>query len=95
VTTTKRSELLPDISTIGEFVADYELNSWRGIGAPRNTPADVVDKLNNEINAGGADPKVKARLAETGYAPMPRGMSSTSGCDPRIVTGCGPPVPTE
>jgi tripartite-type tricarboxylate transporter receptor subunit TctC len=71
VTTTMRSELLPDIPTIGEFVAGYEFNSWQGIGAPRNTPAEVVDKLNKEINAGLADPKVKARLAEMGYTPMP------------------------
>jgi tripartite-type tricarboxylate transporter receptor subunit TctC len=66
VTTESRSEALPDIPTVGAFVAGYEVNSWFGIGAPRNTPLEMLDKLHNEINAGLADPKVRARLAELG-----------------------------
>ena len=66
VTTATRSEVLPDIPTVGEFVPGYEASSWYGIGAPRNTPAEIVDRLNKEINAGLADPKIKARLADLG-----------------------------
>ena len=56
---------------IGEFVPGFEASTWHGIGAPKNTPADIVDKLNKEINAALADPKIKARLAELGSVPMP------------------------
>ena len=66
VTTATRSEALPDIPTVGEFVPGYEASAWFGIGAPKNTPAEIVDKLNKEINAGLADPKIKARLADLG-----------------------------
>ena len=66
VTTATRSEALPDIPTVGEFVPGYEASAWSGIGAPKNTPAEIVDKLNQEINAGLADPKIKARLADLG-----------------------------
>jgi tripartite-type tricarboxylate transporter receptor subunit TctC len=66
VTTAARSEALPDIPTVGEFVPGYEASSWYGIGAPKNTPAEIVDKLNKEINAALADPKVKTRLADLG-----------------------------
>ena len=51
---------------MGEFLPGYEASGWYGIGAPRNTPAEIVDKLNKEINAGLADPKIKARLADLG-----------------------------
>jgi len=68
VTTAKRSPVLPEIPTIAEFVPGYEASGWQGVGAPRNTPADVIDKLNKEINEGLADPKIKARLADLGYA---------------------------
>ena len=71
VTTAARSEALPDIPTVGEFVPGYEANLWDGIGAPKNTPAEIIDKLNSEINAVLADPKMKARLADLGGAPMP------------------------
>ena len=64
VTTATRSEALPDIPTVGEFVPGYEASSVFGIGAPKNTPAEIVDKLNREINAALADPKMKARLAD-------------------------------
>jgi tripartite-type tricarboxylate transporter receptor subunit TctC len=66
VTTAIRSETLPDLPTIAEFVPGYEASAWFGVGAPRNTPAEVVDKLNTEINASVADPKLKARLVDLG-----------------------------
>jgi tripartite-type tricarboxylate transporter receptor subunit TctC len=66
VTTATRWEGLPDLPTVGEFVPGYEASAWTGIGAPKNTPADIIDKLNREINAGLADPNMKARLADLG-----------------------------
>jgi tripartite-type tricarboxylate transporter receptor subunit TctC len=69
VTTAARSELLPDIPTIGEFVPGYEATAWFGIGAPKNTSAEIVGKLNKEINAGLADPTFKARLLALGVEP--------------------------
>jgi tripartite-type tricarboxylate transporter receptor subunit TctC len=66
VTGTTRSDALPDIPTVGEFVPGYEAGYWAGIGAPKAPPAEIVDKLNKEINAGLADPKIKARLADLG-----------------------------
>src|SRR6266851_1598397 len=66
VTTAERASVLPDVPTIGDFVPGYEASAWYGIGAPRNTPAEIVDTLNREINAGLADPKIKARLVELG-----------------------------
>jgi len=66
VTDTTRLEALPDIPTVGEFVAGYEASAWLGLGAPKNTPTEFIEKLNNAINAGLADPKIKARLAEMG-----------------------------
>jgi tripartite-type tricarboxylate transporter receptor subunit TctC len=66
VTTATRSEALPDVPTVGEFVPGYEASVWYGISAPRNTPVEVIDKLNREINAGLADPKLQARLADVG-----------------------------
>ena len=66
VTTTTRLDLLPDIPTVGEFLPGFEASVWFGIGAPRNTPPDIIEKLNKEINAALEDPKLKARLAELG-----------------------------
>jgi tripartite-type tricarboxylate transporter receptor subunit TctC len=66
VTTATRWEELPDVPTVGEFVPGFEASLWFGIGAPKNMPAEIVDKLNKEINAGLADPKMKARLADLG-----------------------------
>jgi tripartite-type tricarboxylate transporter receptor subunit TctC len=66
VTGATRSDALPDLPTVAEFMPGYEASSFYGIGAPRNTPAEVVDKLNREVNAGLADPKMKVRLAELG-----------------------------
>ena len=74
VTSATRSAALPDVPTVGEYVPGYEATAWFGIGAPRNTPPDIVAKLNGEINAGLADAKIKERLADMGGEPMP--MSS-------------------
>jgi len=68
VTTASRSEVLPDIPTAGEFLPGYDASAWTGVGAPRNTPAEVIEKLNREINAGLADPKLKARFTDQGLA---------------------------
>jgi tripartite-type tricarboxylate transporter receptor subunit TctC len=66
VTTSMRSEALPDIATVSSFVPGYEASAYFGIGAPKNTPPEIIDRLNNEINAGLADSKMKARLANLG-----------------------------
>jgi tripartite-type tricarboxylate transporter receptor subunit TctC len=71
VTAATRSEALPDIPTVGEFVPGYEASYWIGIGAPKATPAEIVDKLNAEINAALADPKMKSRLADLGGTVLP------------------------
>jgi tripartite-type tricarboxylate transporter receptor subunit TctC len=68
VATATRLEALPDIPTVGEFVPGYEASGWTGIGVPKNTPAEIVDRLNKEINAGLADSKINARLADLGSA---------------------------
>jgi tripartite-type tricarboxylate transporter receptor subunit TctC len=70
VTTATRSEALPDIPTVGEFAPGYEASNWSGLGAPKNTPTEIVDRLNKEINAGLADPKMKERLADLGGTPL-------------------------
>ena len=72
VTTTTRSEALPDLPTVGDFVPGYEASTWNGVCAPGNTPAEIVDLLNREINAGLADPNIKARLADMGASALPR-----------------------
>jgi tripartite-type tricarboxylate transporter receptor subunit TctC len=56
---------------VSEFVPGYEFSNWQGVGAPKNTPADIIEKLNKEINAGIVDPKIKARLADLGATPFP------------------------
>ena len=66
VTTATRSEALPDLPTVADVLPGYEASTWYGIGAPRNTPSEIVAKLNIEINAALADPKMKARLADLG-----------------------------
>jgi tripartite-type tricarboxylate transporter receptor subunit TctC len=71
VTSTTRVEILPDLPPVAEFVPGYEASSWFGICAPRNTPAEMVDKLNREINAGLSDPKIKARFVDMGGAALP------------------------
>jgi tripartite-type tricarboxylate transporter receptor subunit TctC len=71
VTSATRSAALPDIPTMAEFLPDYEASAWYGIGAPKNTPTQLVDKLNMEIKAGLADPKIREGLADLGGVPMP------------------------
>jgi tripartite-type tricarboxylate transporter receptor subunit TctC len=71
VTTATRSEALPDIPTLGEFVPGYEASALAGIGAPTGTPAEIIEKLNSEINAGLADPRMKSRFADLGLTPLP------------------------
>jgi tripartite-type tricarboxylate transporter receptor subunit TctC len=66
VTTETRSEALPDVPTVGEFLPGYEASGWNGVGVPKGTPAEIIDKLNREINTALADPKIKARLADLG-----------------------------
>jgi tripartite-type tricarboxylate transporter receptor subunit TctC len=66
VTTTKRSETLPDVPTLSEYLPGFEAGDWLGVGAPKNTPVDLIEKLNKEINAALADPKIKARFADLG-----------------------------
>jgi tripartite-type tricarboxylate transporter receptor subunit TctC len=71
VTTATRLEVLPDIPTVGEFVPGYEASGWYGIGAVRNTPVEIVDRLNSEVNTALADPRMKARFADLGVAVLP------------------------
>ena len=71
VTTAIRSDALPDLPTVGEFVPGYEASPWWGVGVPKNTPTDIVDKLNKEINAGLADPNIRARFADLGVTAFP------------------------
>jgi len=71
VTTATRSDMLPDLPTIGDFVPGYEASSWFGLGAPRDTPYEIIESLNREINAALADPTIKARLAELGSTTLP------------------------
>jgi tripartite-type tricarboxylate transporter receptor subunit TctC len=66
VTTATRSEALPEVPSVGDVLPGYEASTWYGVGAPKNTPPEIIDKLNKEINAGLADPKLRARLTELG-----------------------------
>src|SRR5258708_30657043 len=71
VTTATRSPALPDIPTVGEFIPGLEASIWQGIGVPRNTPPEIVEKLDREINTALADPKIKARFADLGSTVFP------------------------
>ena len=71
VTTATRMEVLPDVPTLSDFVPGYEASAWEGVGAPKDTPAEIIDKLNVEINAAFADPSFKARLADLGVEAFP------------------------
>ena len=71
VTTAMRTAALPDIPTVGDFVPGYEASTLNGVAAPRNTPTEIIDKLNTEINGGLTDPKINGRLADLGAVPMP------------------------
>jgi tripartite-type tricarboxylate transporter receptor subunit TctC len=82
VTTAVRSALLPDIPTVSESVPGYEVSQWYGIGAPRSTPSEIIDKLNKEINTAMADPKLTSRLAELGGMPIPM----TTGAFAKLIS---------
>jgi tripartite-type tricarboxylate transporter receptor subunit TctC len=69
VTSTTRSELLLDVPTVGEFLPGYEASTWNGVGAPKNTPVEIIDRLNKEIGVAFSDPNMKAQLADLGAAP--------------------------
>ena len=71
VTTTTRSQILPDVPVLSETVPGYDVSSWYGIGAPKSTPAEIVERLNTAINAGIADPKFQARFANLGGTALP------------------------
>ena len=86
MTTATRSDVLPDIPTLSDFLPGYEASFWGGFGAPKNTPAEIIDKLNREINAALADPKMKARLADIGarsFRVRPLILGSSSPKKPR------------
>jgi tripartite-type tricarboxylate transporter receptor subunit TctC len=70
VTTASRAEVLPDLPTVGEYLMGYEASQWYGLCAPRNTPADIIDRLNKEVNAALVDPRMKARFADIGGEPL-------------------------
>lgn len=70
MTTATRIDALPDVPPIGEFVPGYEASGWQGIGAPKDTPAEIIEKLNKEINAAVADPAFSAKLIELGALPF-------------------------
>jgi tripartite-type tricarboxylate transporter receptor subunit TctC len=70
VSTATRSEALPEVARVSDFVPGFETSDWGGISGPKGTPAEIIHKLNEEINAGLADPKVKARLADLGGTPL-------------------------
>jgi len=78
VTTAKRSDLLPDVPAIAEFVPGYDASAWNGFGVPNGTPAEIVDKLNTVITAGVNDPQIKARLTGVGAEPMPMTAAQAS-----------------
>jgi tripartite-type tricarboxylate transporter receptor subunit TctC len=71
VTTATRSDALPDVPTMSDFVPGYEASFWQGVGVPRNTPAAIIDRLSKEINAALADPKLGARFADLGAEVLP------------------------
>jgi tripartite-type tricarboxylate transporter receptor subunit TctC len=71
VTTAARSELMPELPTIGEFLPGYEASAWFGVGASKGTPVEIVEKINKELNAAFADAKTRARIAELGGTPLP------------------------
>jgi tripartite-type tricarboxylate transporter receptor subunit TctC len=71
VTSATRSEVLPDVPVMADFIPGFEASAWYGLGAPKDTPAEVVDTLNRSVNAGLADATIKRRLTELGGAPMP------------------------
>jgi tripartite-type tricarboxylate transporter receptor subunit TctC len=84
VTTATRAQILPDVPIVGEIVPGYEASSWFGIGAPKNTPAEIIAKLNKEINEALADPKLKARLSDLGGIMLAHTPADFSKLMPKI-----------
>ena len=80
---TKRVEALPDVPAVGEFVPGYEASGWNGVGAPKNTPIEIIEKLNKEINASLADPKLKARIDDFGGTVFALSRPSSANSSPR------------
>jgi tripartite-type tricarboxylate transporter receptor subunit TctC len=78
VTTASRAEVLPDLPTLGEFVPGYEASQWYGLGAPKGTPAEIVDKHNKEINAALSDTRMKMRFADIGSSSRTKRRSGAS-----------------
>ena len=70
ITTAARADVLPELPPVGDFVPGYDASQWYGLGAPKNTPADIIDRLNREINAALADPAMKMRFADLGGEPL-------------------------
>ncbi|MGB6940132.1 MAG: tripartite tricarboxylate transporter substrate-binding protein [Xanthobacteraceae bacterium] len=85
VTSATRSAALPDVPTVSEFVPGYEATAWFGIGAPKNTPVEIIDKLNREVSAGLADPKIQERLADLGGGAAALPPKADVRCDSRHV----------
>jgi tripartite-type tricarboxylate transporter receptor subunit TctC len=70
VTTAERSEILPEVPTVREFLPGFEASNWFGVAAPKDTPPEIIDRLNKEINFALGEPEIKARLADLGAAPL-------------------------
>jgi tripartite-type tricarboxylate transporter receptor subunit TctC len=79
VTSASRSDALPDLPTLADFVPGFEASFWTGVGAPKNTPVEIINKLNIEINAALADPAMKARFADLGATMYPPGSPAEFG----------------
>ena len=79
VTSAMRSNVLPDLPTIGEHVPGYDVSAWYGVGAPKDTPVEIIDKLNKQINAGLADAKLQARIADLGGTVAPQSPAEFGG----------------
>jgi tripartite-type tricarboxylate transporter receptor subunit TctC len=71
LTSAMRSDAVPELPTVDEFVPGYEISTWYGVGAPKGTPADIIDKIGKEIDAALVDPKIKTQFADLGDVPMP------------------------
>src|SRR6516225_2655855 len=93
VTTATRSPALPDVPSLGDFLPGYDASTWLGIAAPMNTPPDIVEKLNKEINAVLPDPTMEARFANFGYTAFASSPSTRSiHMEPQPMLGCSQPM---
>ena len=90
VTAPTRLQVLPDIPTVGEFVPGYEAYGWGGVGAPKDTPAEIIDTLNRAINAAIADPAIRSRITDLGSVPMPMTASDFAKFSSRPKPRSGP-----